>query len=85
MKFNIDKKLLITLDLSSLSLEELNEIKNIIDSEMKNRIIPIPSHLVTEDNYTHVIVSPDTCRTYTYLNPYCTSITNFTNKNDNAQ
>ena len=49
MIFNKNKKsLYISLDLSSLSLEELNEIKNIIDSEMKSRIISVPATLVDE-------------------------------------
>ena len=91
MKFNKDKKLLITLDLSSLSLEELNEIKNIIDSEMKSRVISIPATLADEGiryydwnsgTYIHYNNNNGTAPNphYNYVSP-----TKFTNDLNNAK
>ena len=86
MIFNKNKKSLhISLDLSSLSLWELNEIKNIIDSEMKSRIIPVPAILVGEGTHTGPYVHYNNNGTapnphYNYVSP-----TKVTNDLNNAQ
>ena len=82
MIFNQNKKSLhISLDLSSLSLEELNEIKNIIDSEMKSRLIfVLPATLTDEGTFTGTYVhynnnnGTTTNPHYNYVSP-----TKFTN------
>lgn len=86
MIFNKNKKSLhISLDLSSLSLEELNEIKKIIDSEMKSRVISIPATLADEDIITGTYIYHNNTGTspnphYNYVSP-----TKFTNDLNNAQ
>ena len=87
MTFNKNKKSLhISLDLSSLSLEELNEIKNIIDSEMKSRVISIPATLADEGTFTGTYVhynnnnGTTTNPHYNYVSP-----TKFTNDFNNAK
>lgn len=86
MVFNKNKKSLhISLDLSSLSLEELNEIKNIIDSEMKSRVISIPATLADEGIITGTYIHHNNNGTapkphYNYVSP-----TKFTNDFNNAQ
>lgn len=82
MIFNQNKKSLhISLDLSSLSLGELNEIKNIIDSEMKSRLIfVLPATLTDEGIFTGTYVhynnnnGTTTNPHYNYVSP-----TKFTN------
>lgn len=86
MIFNKNKKSLhISLDLSSLSLEELNEIKNIIDSEMKSRLISIPATLADEGIMTGTYIHYNNNGTspnphYNYVSP-----TKFANDLNNAK
>ena len=88
MVFNQNKKSLhISLDLSSLSLGELNEIKNIIDSEMKSRVISIPATLADEGIFTGTYVHYNNNNNGTAPNPHYNYVspTKFANDLNNAK